>query len=45
LVVLLAVNIPGIGGVINYVLTMVGIGLLVQRILDYSSGLGEKEVV
>jgi len=44
LVVLVVVNIPGIGGVINFILTMVGIGMLVQRVLDYSSRLGEKEV-
>jgi hypothetical protein len=38
-VVLVAINLPGIGGVISFILTIVGIGIIVQELLDYMSGL------
>lgn len=34
-----AVNLPWIGGIISFVLTIVGIGLIVQRVLHYTSNL------
>jgi hypothetical protein len=33
-IVIVAVNIPFIGGIISFVLTLVGLGLLVQWVFD-----------
>lgn len=33
IVILIAVNLPAIGGVVSFVLTMLGVGLIVQRLL------------
>ena len=32
-VIIVAINLPAIGGFINFVLTIIGIGLIVQRLL------------
>ena len=39
LTVIVAVNIPAIGGVISFLLTIVGIGLIIQSILEYTLNL------
>ena len=33
--IIIAVNIPGIGGLLNFLMTIVGLGLVVRMILDY----------
>ncbi len=38
-VVIVAVNLPFIGGIINFILTIIGIGLIVRFLLDYTAGL------
>ncbi|MFT7219814.1 MAG: hypothetical protein ACI8Z1_001431 [Candidatus Azotimanducaceae bacterium] len=41
-VIILAINLPAIGGVINFLLTIVGIGLITQMMLRYLSDVGDK---
>ena len=41
-VVMLAINLPAIGGVINFLFTIVGIGLIVQMMLNYLSDIGDE---
>ena len=38
-VILIAVNIPAVGGIFNFILTIVGIGMIVQLVLTYISSL------
>ena len=42
-VAVIAMNIPGIGSVLGFVFTIVGLGLIVQLILEYISELGYKD--
>ena len=37
-IVIVAVNLPFIGGIINFVLTIVGLGLLVQYLIETLRG-------
>jgi hypothetical protein len=39
LVIILVVNLPGIGGFFNFLLTVIGIGVIARIILSYTSGL------
>ena len=43
-VILLAVNIPAVGGIFNFILTIVGIGMIVQLVLNYTSRMGANPV-
>lgn len=40
MVVFITINLPAIGGVINFLLTVVGVGMLTQAMFIYTSGLG-----
>ena len=40
-IITIAVNIPAIGGVLNFLFTILGIGMIVWLILDYTYGLNE----
>ena len=42
-IVLIAINIPEIGGVINFILTILGAGLLVQLFFEHVSDLSEAD--
>ena len=39
-VVFMAINLPAIGGVINFLLTIVGVGMIIQAVFAYMAGLG-----
>jgi hypothetical protein len=37
--IILVINIPAIGGIFNFILTIIGFGLIVQVVLNYTLGL------
>jgi hypothetical protein len=43
LVIILVINLPGIGGFFNFLLTIIGIGVIVRMILSYTSELRARQ--